>query len=177
MMGLYDFPDSTSSASISFFLSNDIDSMKASGNSVWARAGDIYFVLHFSSRPEITPTMYGDRYRVSGDNPGFVLEVLEKQAASTLRGFHSEMSPEQVVFLPGRINYTSFKRKNFSLVLAGTRDLNETKRPSAKSRIALKNNHVKIAGNVMTIKTSVSKLSLNMRTLKFRMKGNRRWFP
>ena len=107
LLGIYDFPDTLKNNSVSFFISNDIDSVKLENNILYAKTHSIYFALHFSESPVISDVQYGKRYRIRGKKPGFALVVYPAQDYKSLSSFISIIKPEAVSFSSSSVIFKS----------------------------------------------------------------------
>lgn len=160
LLGIYNFPDTLKNNSVSFFISDDIDSLKVEEDVLYAKTQNIYFALRFSSAPVISDVDYGKRYRIRGHFPAFALEVYPVSAYKTLNDFRRIMKQEMVRLILRNVSYAGLNGIQMQLYPNGEKHLNGEVYNLPKDT-AYKSPFMNVSNGIMTIKTSMEKVTLD----------------
>jgi hypothetical protein len=160
LLGIYNFPDTLLNNAVSFFISNDIDTLKLENKTLYAKTGSICFVLRFSESLVISDVNYGKRYRIRGKKPAFILEVYDASEYNSFNDFEAKIKKEVISFSLNKVAFTGADNTKIQLSADGDKLFNGKEFVLPPDTL-YKSPFMNIANGVIIISTSSEKVILD----------------
>jgi hypothetical protein len=152
LLGIYNFPDTLVNNSVSFFISDNIDSLITEGNILFAKSNGIYFALRLSEKAIVSKVQYGYRYRIRSRKPGFVLEVYPAGVFKSIDDFVNDIKGETVSFSAEDIIFKSNDSTQMQLFANGKKLL-DGKSFALPADLMYKSPFMNISNGIMSLET------------------------
>ncbi len=166
LIGTYELYGQAAMQEISFHLPDHFDSVYVDTSGLMCVETDtMYFAVRFHGDYELSAEKSGQRIRIKGKNPGFILEVTEKKNFPSLMAFLKDFDSRPYQFAYEGIHYKNGSGEFMDLFPNGTALVND-KPLKVDNKYLINNPGVKAGKGIMKIKHGKASMTMDINKSK-----------